>query len=84
MEYFHGQHTLFAMSDKRKYIKNPYKEEKLGTNQQKRSQRSGRGSLLNLTKVWEMDQWTWIWKKAVLQLILRWWRWFSINWRKLL
>ena len=24
MEYFHVQHTLFAMSDKRKYIKNPY------------------------------------------------------------
>ena len=24
MEYFHIQHTLFAMSDKRKYIKNPY------------------------------------------------------------
>ena len=56
LEYFHGQHTLFAMSDKRKYIKNPYKEEKLGINQQKRSQTSGRGSLLNLTKVWEMDQ----------------------------
>ena len=24
MEYFHVQHTLFAVSDKRKYIKNPY------------------------------------------------------------
>ena len=24
LEYFHIQHTLFAMSDKRKYIKNPY------------------------------------------------------------
>ena len=24
MEYFHVQHTLLAVSDKRKYIKNPY------------------------------------------------------------
>ena len=24
MEYFHFQHTLFALSGKRKYIKNPY------------------------------------------------------------
>ena len=28
MEYFHAQHTLFAMGDKRKYIKNPSQERK--------------------------------------------------------
>ena len=28
MEYFHVQHLFFAMSDKRKYIKNPYEEKK--------------------------------------------------------
>ena len=28
MEYFRVQHTLFAMSDKRKYMKNPYAEKK--------------------------------------------------------
>ena len=44
MEYFHAQDTLFAMSDKRKYIKNTYAEkrkEKLGIKKWKR----------NLTKV---------------------------------
>ena len=41
------------MSDKRKYTKNPYagKKKKVGINQQTRFQTSGRGSLLNLTKV---------------------------------
>ena len=28
LECFHAQHILFAMSDKRKYIKNPYAEKK--------------------------------------------------------
>ena len=52
LEYFHVQHTLFAMSDKRKYIKNTQKrKEKLGINQQNRFQTSEKGSLLNLTKV---------------------------------
>ena len=41
------------MSDKRKYVKNPYavKKEKLRINQQNGFQTSGKGSLLNLTKV---------------------------------
>ena len=53
LEYFHVQHRLFAMRDKGKYIKNPYagKKKKLGINQRNRFQASGRGSLLNLTKV---------------------------------
>ena len=43
-------HTLFTMSDKRKYIKNPRQErkEKLGVNQPNRFQAGGRESLLNL------------------------------------
>ena len=44
MEYFHVQHTFFAMSDKKR-------KEKLGINQQDRFQTNGRGSWLNLTKV---------------------------------
>ena len=54
MEYFHVQHTLFAINDKIKYIKNPYtgkKKEKLGIEQQNCFQTNGRGSLLNLTKI---------------------------------
>ena len=52
LEYDHVQHTLFAMTDKRKYIKNTQKrKEKLGINQQNRFQTSEKGSLLNLTNV---------------------------------
>ena len=54
LEYFHGRHTLFAISDKKNiYIKNSYagNKKKLEINQQNRFQTSGTGSLLNLTKV---------------------------------
>ena len=54
MGYFHAQDTLIAMSDKRKYIKKSFtqeRKEKLEINQQDRFQTIGRGSLLNLTKV---------------------------------
>ena len=47
MESFHVQHTLFAVSVKRKYIKKPFlspKEKKVGINQPNRFQTSGRGS----------------------------------------
>ena len=41
------------MNDKRKYIKNLYggKKNMLGINQQSRFETSGKGALLNLTKV---------------------------------
>ena len=54
MGYFHAQDTLIAMSDKRKYIKKSFtqeRKEKLEINQQDRFQTIGRGSLLNLTKI---------------------------------
>ena len=54
LKYFHVHTTLFAMSDKKKYIKKILKQErneKLGTNKQNRFQTIGRGSLLNLIKV---------------------------------
>ena len=63
MEYFHVQHTLFAINDKIKYIKNPYtgkKKEKLGIEQQNCFQTNGRGSLLNLTKDLYYKQGKWI------------------------
>ena len=53
LEYFHVQHTLFVMSDKRKYTKNPYagKKRKAWNKPTNRFQINGRGSLLNLTKI---------------------------------
>ena len=54
MEYFHGRHTLFAISDKKYiYIKNSYagNKRKAWNKSTNRFQTSGTGSLLNLTKV---------------------------------
>ena len=53
MGYFDVHHTIFVMSDKRKYLKNPYaqKKRKAWNKPTKPFQTSGRESLLNWTKV---------------------------------
>ena len=50
MEYFHAQDTLFAMSDKRKYIKNTYAGKKRKAWNKEVEEESDKGSYYNQGK----------------------------------